>query len=66
MMTCLRWILGYMRLEIWRKIGLSEDLCLCTALCTRSGACCYWLKLGWLVLGQRAFKQWGVWTETTP
>ena len=23
MMTCLRWILGYMRLEIWRKIGLS-------------------------------------------
>ena len=25
MMTCLRWILGYMRLEIWRKIGLSAD-----------------------------------------
>jgi len=22
---CLRWILGYMRLEIWRKIGLSGD-----------------------------------------
>ena len=25
MMTCLRWILGYLRLEIWRKIGLSAD-----------------------------------------
>ena len=25
MMTCLRWILGSMRLEIWRKIGLSAD-----------------------------------------
>ena len=24
-MTCLRRILGYMRLEIWCKIGLSED-----------------------------------------
>jgi len=23
-MTRLRWILGYMRLEIWRKIDLSE------------------------------------------
>ena len=32
MMTCLRWILGYMRLEIWRKIGLSGDRCLCAAL----------------------------------
>ena len=38
MMTCLHWILGYMRLEIWRKIGLSGDWCLCTALHTR-GAC---------------------------
>jgi len=27
MVTCLRWILGYMRLEIWRKIGLSADGC---------------------------------------
>jgi len=43
MMTCLRWILGYMRLEIWCKIGLSRDGCLCTALCTRSGACNYWI-----------------------
>ena len=34
MMTCLRWILGYMRLEIWRKIGLSADRCLCTVLRT--------------------------------
>jgi len=25
MMTCLRWILGYMTLEIWNKIGLSGD-----------------------------------------
>jgi len=32
MMTCLCWILGYMRLEIWCKIGLSGDRCLCTAL----------------------------------
>ena len=39
MMTCLCWILAYMRLEIWRKIGLSPDWCLCTALRTRSGAC---------------------------
>ena len=31
MMTCLHWILGYMRLEIWRKIGLSGDWWLCTA-----------------------------------
>ena len=38
MMTCLRWILGYMRLEIWHKIGLSADWCLYTALRTRSGA----------------------------
>ena len=44
MMTCLRWILGYMRLEIWCKIGLSADWCLCTALCTRSGACYYWIE----------------------
>ena len=41
MMTCLHWILAYMRLEIWCKIGLSADWCLCTALCTRSGACYY-------------------------
>ena len=45
MMTCLRWILGYMRLEIWHKIGLSGDWCLCTVLCTRSGACYYWTGL---------------------
>jgi len=37
-MTCLRWILGYMRLEIWRKIGLFRDW-VCMALHTRSGAC---------------------------
>ena len=43
MMTCLHWILGYMRLEIWCKIiGLSAN-CLCTALCTRSDACSYWI-----------------------
>ena len=39
MMTSLRWILGYTRLEIWRKIGLCADWYLCTALRTRSGAC---------------------------
>jgi len=44
MMTCLRWILGYMRLEIWCKIGLSADWCLCTALHTRSGACYCWIE----------------------
>jgi len=44
-MTCLCWILGYMRLEIWHKIGLSGDWCLCTALHTHSGACYYWI--GW-------------------
>ena len=43
MMTCLRWIFRYMRLEIWRKIDLSGDSCLCTALHTRSGACYYWI-----------------------
>ena len=42
MMICLRWILGYTRLEIWWKIGLSGDWCLCTAICTCSGACYYW------------------------
>jgi len=41
MMTCLCWILGYMRLAIWCKIGLSADWCLCTVLRTRSGACYY-------------------------
>jgi len=45
MMTCLRWFLGYMRLEIWCKIGLSTDWCLCTSLHTRSGACYYWIGL---------------------
>jgi len=45
MMTCLRWILGYVRLEIWCKIGLSAHWCLCIVLCTRSGACCYWIGL---------------------
>ena len=39
MMTCLCWILGFMRLELCRKIGLSGDWCLCTSLRTRSGAC---------------------------
>ena len=29
--------------EIWRKIGLSGDWCLCTALSTRSGSCYYWI-----------------------
>jgi len=43
MMTCLSWILGYMRLEIWCKIGLFGDCCLCTALRTHSGACWYWI-----------------------
>ena len=42
-MTCLRWILGYMRLEIWCKISFSADWCLCTALHTHSGACYYWI-----------------------
>ena len=43
MITCLCWILGYMRLEIWCKIGLSADWCLCAVLCTRSGACYCWI-----------------------
>ena len=48
MMTCLCWILGYMRLEIWRIIGLSRDWCLCTALHTH-GACYYLIGLDcWL------------------
>ena len=34
-----------MRLEIWHKIGLSGDWCLCTALHTRSDACYYWIGL---------------------
>jgi len=33
--TCLRCILGHIRLEIGRKIGLSGYWCLCTVLCTR-------------------------------
>ena len=37
MMTCLHWILGYMRLEIWHKIGFSGDWCLYTVLRTCSG-----------------------------
>jgi len=37
------WILVYKRLEIWHKIGLSGDWCLCTVLRTRSGACYYWI-----------------------
>ena len=37
--TCLRWILGYIWLEIWCKIGLSGDWCLCTVLHSCSGAC---------------------------
>jgi len=43
MITCLCWILRYMRLEILCKIGLSGDWCLCTALHTRSGAWYYWI-----------------------
>ena len=43
MMTCLCWILGYTRLEIWCKIGLSADWCLCTVLCCRAGACYCWI-----------------------
>jgi len=31
-----------MRLQIWRKIGLSGDWCLCT---TRRGACYYWIGM---------------------
>jgi len=48
-MTCLRWILGYMKLVIWRKIGLSGD-CLCTALPTNSGGCYCWTGLDWLII----------------
>ena len=44
MMTCHWWILGYMRLEIRCKIGLSGDWYLCTVLRTRSGACYYWIE----------------------
>ena len=43
MMMCLQWIMRYVRLEIWCKIGLSGDWCLCTALYTLSGACYYWI-----------------------
>ena len=43
MMTRLCWILGYRRQEIWCEIGLSRNGCHCTALCTRSGACYYWI-----------------------
>jgi len=43
MMTCLHWILRYMRLQIWCKIGLSADWRLCTVLRTPSGACYYWI-----------------------
>jgi len=50
MMTCLRWILGYMKLEIWHKIGLSADWCLCTVLCTRTGACYYWIRFAHMPL----------------
>ena len=45
MMTCLRWILGYMRLEIWCKISRSGDWCLCIAPSIRCGACYYWIGL---------------------
>jgi len=47
MMICLHWNLEYMRLEIWCKIGLSADWCLCTALRSRSGACCCWTGFDW-------------------
>ena len=33
MMTCLHWIMGYMRLEIWCKSASLGDWRLCTALC---------------------------------
>ena len=39
------WILGYMRLEIWCRSGLSADWCCCTALHTRSAACYCWIGL---------------------
>jgi len=39
-----------MRLEIWCKISLSGDWCLCTAPRTRNGACYYWIGLDWLSL----------------
>jgi len=45
-MTYLRWISGYMRLEIWREIGLSGDRYLCIALRTRSGERYYWMDHG--------------------
>jgi len=43
MINCLRWILGYPRLEIWCKISLTGDWCLCTVLRTHSTACYYWI-----------------------
>ena len=49
LMTCLCWIFGYMRLEIWRKIGLSTDWCLCTAQRTCSDVCYYWIGMSWAV-----------------
>ena len=64
MMTCFHCILGYMRLEIWCKIGLSWDWCLCTELCTRSGACCYWIGLdsssAFFVVGVYGLMTWRV------
>ena len=41
------WILGYMWLEIWHKIGLPGDWCLSTVLCTRRGACYRRIGLDW-------------------
>jgi len=37
MITCLRWNLWYMRLDIWHKIGLSGDWC--------SGTCYCWMDI---------------------
>jgi len=31
--------------ENWLRIDLSGDWCLCIVLCTRSGACYYWIRL---------------------
>ena len=56
MMTCLCWILGNMRLEIWRKIGPTGDWCLCTALRIWGGVCYYWIGLEYPAM--LIFKSW--------
>ena len=50
------WI--HIRLETWHQISLSGDWCLCTALCTRIGACYCWRR-GVVVSGVRR------WTKLT-